>query len=102
MGQQSNTMAIVSLISGILGFVACGPIGAVVALITGYMAKGQFRENPGLYTGEGMATAGIILGWVNIALTCIGVICYVVIMVMGIGAGALEEMSLLATMLPFA
>jgi Domain of unknown function (DUF4190) len=56
-----NGMAIASMVLGILWIYW---IGSVLALIFGYVAKGQIRE--GAQTGGGMATAGIVLGWVGV------------------------------------
>ncbi|MER3514520.1 MAG: hypothetical protein C4310_09150 [Chloroflexota bacterium] len=60
-------MAIVSLVTGILGLTLCVGLGGVIALITGYMARNEIRQKPGMYTGEGLATAGLVLGGVGIA-----------------------------------
>ncbi len=65
--QQTSTMAIISLIAGILGLTFMPFIGSIAAVITGPMAKREIRENPTL-SGEGLATAGVILGWIGIAL----------------------------------
>jgi hypothetical protein len=68
-GQQTHTMAIVSLIFGILGLVGvCPGLGSIIALVTGNMAQGDIRRNPSQYTGDGLAKGGIILGWIGIAL----------------------------------
>jgi hypothetical protein len=39
-----------------------------LGLITGYQAKREIAESAGTQGGEGQAKAGIILGWVNVAL----------------------------------
>jgi hypothetical protein len=80
---QTNTLAIVSLISGLVGFVFWG-VGAIVAVVTGHMAKKQIRESMGQQTGDGLATAGLILGYAEIALLVIGCLCYLAIVVFGI------------------
>jgi hypothetical protein len=36
------------------------------------MAKKEIRESGGTLGGEGMATAGIILGWIGIGITVFG------------------------------
>ena len=64
--------AIVSLIFGILGLTFFPLIGSIVALITGYSARNEIRESMGTLGGGGMATAGIIMGWVGIGLALIG------------------------------
>lgn len=69
----THTLAIVSLVAGILGLTVCSGIGSIAALVTGYLARDEIRKRPGMYSGDGMATAGIVLGWVGVALMCIGV-----------------------------
>ena len=59
--QRTNGMAIASMVLGILWLYW---IGSVLALVFGYIAKKQIRERS--ETGGGMATAGIVLGWVGV------------------------------------
>ncbi len=68
---QTNTMAIVSLISGILSWFAVPLLGAIVAIITGHMARGQIRSSFGSQTGDGMAMIGLILGYLNLIASCV-------------------------------
>ena len=67
----NSTMAVVSLISGILGLTLLPIIGGLVALFTGYYARKEIRESYGALGGEGLATIGIVLGWISIALMAI-------------------------------
>jgi hypothetical protein len=78
---QSSVKAVVSLIFGILGFVFLPLIGPIVALAVGYSAKTDIRKSGGRLTGDGMATAGIVLGWVNIGLWVL-IACVEIAMVM--------------------
>ena len=57
----NSSMAVVSLVAGILGLTFFPFLGAIVAVITGPMAKKEIRESGGTLGGEGIATAGIIL-----------------------------------------
>jgi len=82
----TSTMAIVSLIAGILGFVMFPVIGSIVALITGYAARKETRAVPPTAGGDGLATAGIIMGWIQIVLTVVGVCCFVAYFVFMLGA----------------
>jgi Domain of unknown function (DUF4190) len=82
----SSTLAIVSLVSALLGFTFLPIAGSIVALITGYMARNETRSIPPKASGDGMATAGIILGWVQIALLIIGVCCTIAYLVLSLGA----------------
>ena len=62
----TNTLAMVSLISGILSWVLAPVIGGVVAVITGHMAKREIRRTG--EQGDGLATAGLILGYIHLAV----------------------------------
>jgi hypothetical protein len=67
----TNTLAIVSLVSSILSWVALPFVGGIVALVTGYMARKEIRESLGAQTGDGMALTGIIVGGVNVLVSCL-------------------------------
>lgn len=81
----TSTLAIVSLISGILGFTLVPVIGTVVALITGYMARNETRSLPPKASGDGLATAGIIMGWIQVALIVITICCGIAYLVFFVG-----------------
>lgn len=89
----TSTLAIISLIGGILGFTAAPVLGTVVALITGYMARNETRAVPPTASGDGLATAGIVMGWIQVALTVIGLCCfaaYFIFIVGAIGASSVQ------------
>ena len=71
--RPSSTTAIISLVAGILGLTLIPTIGSIVAVITGSMAKKEIRESGGVLGGEGMANAGIIIGWIGIVLTVLAI-----------------------------
>jgi hypothetical protein len=56
-------MAVASLVLGILWIYW---IGSVLALVFGYIARGQIDQAQGMQQGRGMATAGIVLGWIGV------------------------------------
>jgi hypothetical protein len=64
----TNSMAVVSLITGILGLTLLPFLGSIVALVTGNMARNEMRRSPYPVSGEGLATAGLVLGWVGVGL----------------------------------
>lgn len=74
----TSTLAVVSLVSALLGFSFVPVVGGVVALVTGYMARNETRAFPPRVAGDGMATAGIILGWIQIALLVLGICCFAI------------------------
>lgn len=85
----------ISLVTGILGLTLFPFIGSVIALITGSMAKKEIEESAGTLGGEGLATAGIIMGWIGVAIGvigfCIGGI--IILLSLGIFGIAASEMS---------
>ena len=62
---KTNGMAIASLVLGILCLYG---IGSVLALVFGFQARKAIDSSGGAETGRGMATAGIVLGWIGIGL----------------------------------
>jgi hypothetical protein len=72
-----STLALISMIAGILGFTLVPTLGSIVALVTGYMARKETRAVPPTASGDGMATAGIIMGWVGIGLFFVGICCVI-------------------------
>lgn len=61
---ETNGFAVASLVLGIVWIMG---LGSVLALVFGYIAKGQIGSSGGRQTGRGMAIAGIVLGWVGVA-----------------------------------
>jgi hypothetical protein len=84
----NSTLAIVSLVSALLGFSVFPLIGGIIALITGYMARKETRAIPPTHSGDGLATAGIIMGWIQLGLTVIGICCFAAWFVFVVGLGA--------------
>jgi hypothetical protein len=75
----THTLAILSLVLSILGiFPPFLPlIGPIAAVITGTIARKEILAHPELYSGEGTARAGIILGWIGIGLAVLACLVFV-------------------------
>ncbi len=69
MPPPTHSLAVVSLVAGILGVTIAWGLGSLVALITGTMALREIGAHPGEMGGFGMARAGMILGWLGLGLT---------------------------------
>ena len=69
--RQTSTLAIISLVFGLLGWSFVPWIGSLVAIITGHMARREIRAANGQLDGDGLAVAGLVLGWVAMALTLV-------------------------------
>ncbi len=67
-GPKTNGMAIGSLICGIVGLLLCGILLGPVAIGLGFAARKRIAESGGYEQGQGMATAGIIMGFVGVAI----------------------------------
>lgn len=76
MPPQTHTLAIVSLVTGIL---LCVPGTCLPALICGFLARSAIRHEPHRYTGGGMALAGIILGFVHAFGWIFYLVCFVLL-----------------------
>jgi hypothetical protein len=72
--KQTNNLAIVSLVSGILGWTLLPWVGSLVAIITGHMARAEIRRNADTQEGDGLAIAGLIMGWGMVALSVLAIV----------------------------
>jgi uncharacterized Zn finger protein (UPF0148 family) len=83
---QTSGMAIASLVMGIAGWTLLPLLGSILALVFGYAARREIRQRPDELTGEGLAIAGLVLGWIMVGLSvvglCLGVIALCLIPVM--------------------
>lgn len=86
--RTTNGFAVASLV---LGIVFVGGIGSILALVFGYLAKNQIDRSHGVEGGRGMAIAGIVLGWVGVAVVLL-MILLMVIGVMAMPPGPMGEM----------
>jgi hypothetical protein len=85
---KDSTMALLSMIFGISAYVVLWGIGAIVAVILGHLAKNEIKKSAGMIKGNGMATAGLILGYVQIGLIVLS-IC--VITILALSAGSITD-----------
>ena len=89
MYSKTNTMAIVSLVAGIVGWTAMPLLGSIVAIVTGHMARGQIRSSNGMEEGNGLALAGLLLGYTSLLLGVVGVIFAILVLMGTVGLGFL-------------
>lgn len=62
-------MAIISLVTGIIGILCCGWfLFSIAALVTGFLGRNEIAQSNGAKKGAGLAMAGLVLGGVGIAL----------------------------------
>ena len=83
---STSGAAIVSLIFSLLGLLGFLPfIGSIVGIIAGNSAKSDIRNRLGQVTGEGLAQAGVILGWLGLGLWALVACSVVAMMLLGVG-----------------
>jgi phosphotransferase system glucose/maltose/N-acetylglucosamine-specific IIC component len=68
---RTNSSAIAALVCGVLALFGLAPIG-IAAVILGHKALRQIRRNGG--DGRGLAMAGLILGYLALALAVLGLL----------------------------
>jgi len=93
MERSTNTAAVVSLVCGILAWSALPVLGSLVAIVAGHGALRQIRASGGLETGEGMALAGLVLGWIQIGLLLLAAAGWLLILLL---AGLFSGLTLIA------
>jgi hypothetical protein len=79
----TSNLALASLILGILSWIFLPILGSIGAVITGHMAKNEIKSSMGALAGDGMATAGLVLGYANIALAACGCLAVVAMLALG-------------------
>jgi hypothetical protein len=82
--RTTSGTATASLVCGILGWSVLPMIGAIMAVILGHVAKNEIRASRGSLGGDGMATAGMVLGYAGIGLAALGVILTIALAALGI------------------
>lgn len=86
-----NDLGTISLVCGILSWVVCPLVLGVVAIVTGTASRKAIRE--GLANNSGSATAGLVLGWLNVGLVGVFLLmwlAWVVFAVLFVGAGVVS------------
>jgi len=82
--KPNSNMALASLVLGILGWTVLPTLGAIAAVITGHLAKNEIRDSGGTLSGDGMATAGLIMGYANLVITLCACLAFAAILAFGI------------------
>jgi hypothetical protein len=78
---RDSQYAVASMVTGILGWTLVPLLGSVAAIITGHLAKKEINESRGAIGGSSMATAGLILGYVQLGFVVIAIAFAIILMV---------------------
>lgn len=64
---ETSGKATASLISGIAAYVIAPFVGAIVAIVLGHIGLSEIKKSAGRLKGHGLAVAGLVLGYVQVA-----------------------------------
>jgi Domain of unknown function (DUF4190)/zinc-ribbon domain len=70
--QETDPKAIISLISSLVFFLF--PLSQIAAIVLGHLSRADIQRSGGRKKGEGMALAGLIIGYVQVALLPVALI----------------------------
>jgi len=81
----TSSLAVVSLVFGVLTWFVLPFVGALVAVICGHMARGEIRRAPpdARIEGDGMAIAGLVLGYVHLGICVLAMFFIIAMLVFG-------------------
>jgi hypothetical protein len=71
----SNGLAVAALVMGILTYFCLGPLGAILAIVLGFLGLKRAKE---INVGRGMSIAGIVLGGVGLVGMAIAVVILII------------------------
>jgi len=72
--RTTSTTAVVSLVFGVLCWSVFPFVGAIIAVVCGHAARSDVRRATGSIEGDGMAVAGMLLGYAQLALIALGIV----------------------------
>jgi hypothetical protein len=73
---RTSGWAIAALVMGILGLTCLFFVGSVMAIIFGAVAKHEIHKSEGRLKGNGLATAGLVMGIFVVALVFLGAVIF--------------------------
>ena len=74
---QTESKAIIALVCAIASWVVFPLLPAIAALMIGKTARQEIERSGGRLTGDGMVTAAKVIAWVNIVLSLLVVLLFV-------------------------
>ena len=72
--KRTSSLAIISLVSGLLGWTLVPWLGSIAAIITGHMARAEIKREPDTVEGDGLAITGLVLGYAMVAISLLVVL----------------------------
>ena len=74
------------MVSLVLGIFWLFWVGSILAVIFGYVGKGQIDRSGGTQSGRGLAIAGITLGWIGVGFLVLTIVLAIIGALTGSGS----------------
>lgn len=71
---KMSVLAVLSLIFGVLGVVS---FGSLIAVVLGHLARSEIKQGNGSLEGDGLAKAGLILGYIMLLLSLVALVLFI-------------------------
>jgi hypothetical protein len=84
--KSSAPMAVASFVLGLLGGTVFFFIGSILAIVFGHIALKQIGASEGELEGRGLALTGLILGYIVVTTTVVGVVVFILLSILGVAA----------------
>ncbi|CAN5145821.1 hypothetical protein BH23VER1_BH23VER1_32970 [soil metagenome] len=79
-GRTTPGLTVASFVCGLVSIVlGLGALTGIPAVILGHMAMKLYRTEPEIHEGRGLAVAGLVLGYISIALTVLGILLFLLL-----------------------
>jgi hypothetical protein len=85
--KKDSGLAIASLVCGIAAWIIFPVVAAIAAVVTGHLAKKEIRESGNTLGGDGMALAGLLMGYIQLGLFVLFLIIVLLVILLAIPTG---------------
>jgi hypothetical protein len=83
----TNNLAIFSLVASVVGWVAIPLLGHIAGIVLGHMARQEIVRSGGAQGGDGLALAGLIVGYAGLVFSVLSILGVLAFLGLGIGCG---------------
>ncbi len=70
-----SNLASASLVMGVVSWAFLPILAAIAAIVLGHMARLEIARSEGRLTGDGLAVAGLVMGYANVVFVALITIC---------------------------
>jgi hypothetical protein len=72
---HNSGLATASLVMGLMGWTMLPLLAGIAAIVLGHMARSAIARSEGRLTGDGLAVAGLAMGYANVVLIALITVC---------------------------